>query len=418
MKNYGFQYQGSKSKIAESIIEFLPSGNRFVDLFGGGAAMSHCALLSGKYKQVYYNELNPLCCKLLQDAIDGKYNPGTFKPKWISREDFYRMKNYDGYVKYIWSFGNRGKNYLFGKTHDGVAELAKKQGHNYVIFGEKIPGVELDFFLDTPKERRIALNRYAKAEVARMKSENPQIVKDFKTYQAINSSKSLPKDLKLKFTAWLRSIGITRKEIDDLTDSCMSSHYLTLANQPEIPTLDVWEKLKSGQTLSKVEIPDEIEKLINPDHLKRLQRLEQLQQLERLERLERLQQLQQLERLQQLEQLQQLERLQQLEQLEQLEINCCSYLDYEYKRGDVVYCDPPYKGCADYGEYFDFSGFLDWIDEQEYPIFFSSYDDINDDRFKIVWQKEKRVLMSAQNKRLVKTECIYVNKEGLKYAKE
>ena len=84
----------------------------------------------------------------------------------------------------------------------------------------------------------------------------------------------------------------------------------------------------------------------------------------------------------------------------------------------MVYCDPPYYGCKDYGEYFDFSGFLDWIDEQEYPIFFSSYDDINDERFKIVWQKEKLVLMSAQNKRLVKTECIYVNKEGLKYAKE
>lgn len=34
---YGITYQGSKDGIAESIITFLPPGNRFVDLFGGGA---------------------------------------------------------------------------------------------------------------------------------------------------------------------------------------------------------------------------------------------------------------------------------------------------------------------------------------------------------------------------------------------
>lgn len=34
--NYGITYQGSKSGIAENIIDLLPAGNRFVDLFGGG----------------------------------------------------------------------------------------------------------------------------------------------------------------------------------------------------------------------------------------------------------------------------------------------------------------------------------------------------------------------------------------------
>ena len=50
--NYGITYQGSKSGIAEDIIDLLPAGIRFVDLFGGGAAMSHCAYISGKYKQI------------------------------------------------------------------------------------------------------------------------------------------------------------------------------------------------------------------------------------------------------------------------------------------------------------------------------------------------------------------------------
>jgi len=36
---YGIGYRGSKNKIAEEILEQLPSGNRLVDLFGGGGAL-------------------------------------------------------------------------------------------------------------------------------------------------------------------------------------------------------------------------------------------------------------------------------------------------------------------------------------------------------------------------------------------
>ena len=35
-KHYGVPYQGNKSRIADIIISLLPSGNRLVDLFGGG----------------------------------------------------------------------------------------------------------------------------------------------------------------------------------------------------------------------------------------------------------------------------------------------------------------------------------------------------------------------------------------------
>lgn len=36
---YGMPYLGSKNSIAEDIIDFLPSGNRLVDLFGGGGQL-------------------------------------------------------------------------------------------------------------------------------------------------------------------------------------------------------------------------------------------------------------------------------------------------------------------------------------------------------------------------------------------
>ena len=51
LMRYGIGYQGSKNGIAEQIIAHLPAGRRLVDLFGGGFAISHCALLSGKWEK-------------------------------------------------------------------------------------------------------------------------------------------------------------------------------------------------------------------------------------------------------------------------------------------------------------------------------------------------------------------------------
>ena len=130
---YGLPYQGSKSAIAEKIINFLPAGKRFVDLFGGGAAMSDCAAKSGKYETVFYNEINPLLCDLVKKAIAGFYNYSVFKPEFISREQFHSLKNIDGYVKYIWSFGNNGRSYLFSEE----LESKKRSLHNFVVFGVK-----------------------------------------------------------------------------------------------------------------------------------------------------------------------------------------------------------------------------------------------------------------------------------------
>lgn len=49
---------GSKNKIAKDIIEVLPSGERLVDLFAGGCAITHCGMLSGKWKEFLANDIN------------------------------------------------------------------------------------------------------------------------------------------------------------------------------------------------------------------------------------------------------------------------------------------------------------------------------------------------------------------------
>lgn len=59
-QTYGVPYQGSKNRIAEDIIALLPAGKRFVDLFAGGCAMTHAAILSDKWGRVLCNDKYPL----------------------------------------------------------------------------------------------------------------------------------------------------------------------------------------------------------------------------------------------------------------------------------------------------------------------------------------------------------------------
>lgn len=59
-QTYGVPYSGSKNKLAEDIIALLPKGKRLVDLFAGGCAITHCALLSGKWESILSNDLCPL----------------------------------------------------------------------------------------------------------------------------------------------------------------------------------------------------------------------------------------------------------------------------------------------------------------------------------------------------------------------
>lgn len=127
---YGIPYMGSKNRIAKWIIDNLPPATHFYDLFGGGGAISHCALLSGKYEHVHYNELNPLIVKALKMTINGEFKNEN---RWISREDFYKLKDTDPYVSLCFSFGNNSdKGYCYSRE----IESSKKALHYAICFGD------------------------------------------------------------------------------------------------------------------------------------------------------------------------------------------------------------------------------------------------------------------------------------------
>jgi site-specific DNA-methyltransferase (adenine-specific) len=49
---------------------------------------------------------------------------------------------------------------------------------------------------------------------------------------------------KLKFTSWMRTTGLTGREIDRITGTNMGGHYLTAKSQPAIPTPALWAVLR------------------------------------------------------------------------------------------------------------------------------------------------------------------------------
>ena len=132
--NYGIPYMGSKSKICELVCSLFPKADHFYDLFGGGFSITHFMIKhrSRDFKNFHFNELRPGICDLVKDSIAGKYNYNVYSPPWISREDFSKLKEVDPMVKIVWSFGNNGESYLFGKA----IEQDKKSMHMAVVFNE------------------------------------------------------------------------------------------------------------------------------------------------------------------------------------------------------------------------------------------------------------------------------------------
>ena len=108
---YGLPYMGSKNKLAERIVALLPKATHLYDVFCGGCAIAHCAALSGKWGHIHINDISDMP-QLFVDAVAGKYRD---ERRWISREDFFALKDSDPYVRSCWSFGNNGQDYLYSR---------------------------------------------------------------------------------------------------------------------------------------------------------------------------------------------------------------------------------------------------------------------------------------------------------------
>lgn len=105
-KSLGAPYQGSKGQIATRVVDALPSGKRFVDLFSGGGAVTHAAMLSGKYEGYRMNDINPAGQELFLAGMRGDYR--DYQPRELTAEEFKAIKGTaEGMML---SYGGLGRN--------------------------------------------------------------------------------------------------------------------------------------------------------------------------------------------------------------------------------------------------------------------------------------------------------------------
>ena len=348
---YGLPYKGSKNKLAERIVRLLPKRTHLVDLFCGGCAVSHAALLMGKYEHIHINDINWMCPTLFIDALNGKYNDEN---RWISREDFFRLKDTDPYVAVVWSFGNNLRDYLYSKE----IEPLKKAIHYAMFFSDYSLGKELGHdlsFIDPIQDlqkRYLAVkhyfNRHGHFQQQSFEGGGTE------SADAVSGSKTA-----VQLQSWnmggarLRAIGKAVKSSLSKKKRIQATKRATAQRRTQHSCIAC--NTESGSTVC----PDIQGGQILPI--------------------------------------------------------TSSVLDYEevaIPEDSVIYCDIPYEGTGGYIEKdkggFDYERFYQWCERQTQPVFISSYQ-MPEDRFDCIEEFTHRSTFAQKYNNLV-TERIYVPK--------
>ena len=331
--NYGLPYKGSKNRIAKKILDVLPAAPVLYDVFCGGCAVTHAALLSGKYSRVVANDINGMIPHAFETALAGGFRN---EARWISRDDFQKLYKTDPYVAICFSFGNNLHEYCYARE----LEPYKRALHYAIFWQDTGPWRELC------PETADALKRAMESEQDRHK----------------------------------RRIGAGRAIVTALKAGLMNGSI-----DPAVMDKPIYKKIRKEKTpglslhlQSAISLECRLQSLETLENDERLQRLESLERFERLKNLETLQTDESLCRLQSLERL---ERITDMDALPVLTVTTGDYRALNFERGGIIYCDPPYKSTKErYGREFDFAGFYAWCEHQANPVFISEYT-MPEDRF-------------------------------------
>ena len=344
-KWWGVPYKGSKSQVVDRLVEAIPykDVDNFYDLFAGGCAVTHKMLLEGRYRHCYANDIDGRALRLFRDGMDGKY---AMETRWVSREDFSKLKDTDPYISCCWSFGNNQRDYLYSKA----IEPYKKACHYAIIYGD------FGFLSDL--------------------------------YPGVSE---VCKEALREVTGWHERRIKFRSAIRECLKTNSAGSFASLSTSYDTGRLESLESLESLERLQSLES------------------LERLQSLESLERLERLQSLERLERLQSLESLESLERLQSFQSSEvdyrevKIQPNSVIYADIPYLSTNA------YGKNSSITQPFNHSEFYDWCCNQEELVLISEYY-MPADRFTEVWNvKHKQSLCATKTSPVVERLFVPTN---------
>lgn len=324
---YGVPYKGSKNQIAEWVCSHFPKASNFYDLFAGGCAVTHCAMEKNISQNYHANDIADSHF-LFMEAVFGKFQNET---RWVSREDFYRLKDSEPYIRYCWSFGNNGENYLYSKE----VEPWKKALHYARVFNNFSLLHEIG--IDTKDASRIWIGAHSKeCKEKYIKWYCRTVLKsDYDTEKLrlclTEKIKENSENLRNYLLEGLKKANKRPCDVDKfLGTNGMAGHYFG-RSQWEFPTREVYEKLQGFLHLPQ-----------NYNDIYGLQEL--LQSLERLQSLQR------------------------------LSVSNKSYDEIEILPSSVIYCDIPYRGTDEYDAGgFDHQKFYKWALRQKELVIISEY---------------------------------------------
>ena len=331
--NYGLPYKGSKNRIAKKILDVLPAAPVLYDVFCGGCAITHAAMLSGKYSRVVANDVNGMIPHAFEKAILGGFRN---EDRWISRDDFQKLYKTDPYVAICFSFGNNLHEYCYARD----LEPYKRALHYAIFWKDTGPWRALC------PETADALKKAVESEQDRHK-------------RRIGAGRAIVTALKA---------GLTNGTID-----------------PAVMDKPIYKKIRgiySRVFLQSGWLAERMQSLETLENDERLQCLESLERFERLKNFETLQTDASLCRLQSLERLERLERITDVDVPPVLSVTTRDYREMEFSAPGIIYCDPPYKNTKQYHTVgtFDFNAFYSWCEAQTLPVYISEYT-MPEDRF-------------------------------------
>ena len=384
--SYGVSYQGSKNKIAAEVVYNLPSAPLLIDVFAGGGAITHAALLSHRFGSILANDYDCGALQLFYRASHGLIDFEEERKRWVSREDFKRLKDTDPIVRYNWSFSNGGTDYLYSKEIEPY-----KRAYHFALNCNDLTewnAIGLDKFEPTSQSIRAHAEEIKDIYIRWWLKHNCYE----RDIEALIANLKLDierqsEELRQWLCEALTDAGITQAEVGRRLNTQMQRHYFG-KSQWKFPTKEAYDQKRTFMP----KLDKEYEEVVGLYKLRKS--LQSLQSLQRL---------------------QSLERLQSLQSLQSLTISKADYKDiFVSEPTTVIYCDPPYINTSGYKDAIRESGFnhaefYDWCEAQKGLVVLSEYT-APADRFTCVWSKEKRVLAGGAKYQITKVERLFVVK--------
>lgn len=353
-KSFGIPYMGSKNATAENIVSMLPRGRRLLDLFGGGASVTHAALVSGRFEQVVYNDIDPLMVDMLNRLKDEPLAPLRF----VGRDEFSERYKVDPMVFFCWKFPSAKRDYIYGPGTAKLHELVFK------LYEEREKGGlgEYRFQMALANPQSWAADALEKAGIYNFTTDEVETAEGLilwymdKIRELLNTS--------------LKEHGKTVAYCVKLTDTA-ASHWFQ-KNQQQVPGMDALKALERGGAIT---VSAELLDAVNDyeDAVKELRYMKDCRQAYKANWADVIQLNKPRATYRRIEAIADCLK----QNADRITITNREYNAVEVLPGDVIYLDPPYQDKSGYNSGgLDYNALTEWIKgHAETPIYISEMAD-------------------------------------------